>query len=144
MTFRAILFLTLFAATATAQIAPTANLTTSEATANTHQFPSTDTILALQRLFERHRKRGDILIGITGLSAVGAVILFNNNKKFSFTAPESTIARVGITVIFTAPFWIIGTYQLIKFSKKKEENIIYEFTSKHSLPQRIRRKLKFE
>ena len=142
MVFKALVFLLLLATTAAAQNAPIAKTDTNSEARAPHQFTSADTLQALQQLFKNRRTRGAFLLGGTGAVVVASNIVLNNESGIpSSDASSNVIVASGIALLYSAPLWVIGTSQLVRFSKKREQTVIEAFVTKYTLPSKIQRRL---
>lgn len=107
------------------------------------QFSQADTVRALQQLFRSRRTRGTLLLGGTGaLVVAGNVALSNESGIPASDALSNLVVASGIVLLYSAPIWVAGTSQLVRFSKEKEKVIMAEFVTSHTLPRKIRHRLK--
>ena len=134
----ALLFHLLIALPAAAQTAPV----TAPAQASAPQPTAADTVRAVQRLFQSRRTRGALLWGGTGAAVVASNIALSNDPGLGPYGANEAVTVTGIALLYTAPLWVLGTSQLVRFSRKKERQALADFTATHRLSGKIMKRLK--
>ncbi|WP_426061063.1 hypothetical protein [Hymenobacter sp. B1770] len=143
MHLKALQFLMLLATTAAGQNAAAPEHGANSAAIATRQLTPADTVRALHELFKSRRTRGALLLGGTGAVVLAGNIVLHNDPGFpSSDKTNDAVVASSIALLYAAPLWVVGTSQLMRFSKKKEAAIINGFTTKHTLPNKIQRRLK--
>jgi len=141
MITKEIALFTLLSITAAAQTLPASTTATPAAETLPPAFTSADTVQALHRLFQNRRTIGAIFLGTTGGVIVASNIAISNDP-FLRSAADNALIATGVALIYTAPLLIIGASHLTRFSKKKEEQVVAEFTANHVLSAKLRKRLK--
>lgn len=111
------------------------------------QRTAADTVRALHRLFSNRRTGGALLIALGGITLFVTPLAFAAADDPSAKKHGSLGAFVGgaqVGFVLATPIVALGIYKVSRSSKAKEEQIIYYYTEKHVLPQKIKRKLRPE
>ena len=106
------------------------------------QQASADTVRALQKLFNNRRTRGGVLLGVTGGAIVTANVVVSSDLGLVIDAEDGALLATGIALLYTAPLWVVGISQRVRFIRRKEQQVIDEFRAAHVLPRKILKRLK--
>ncbi|MCB2379287.1 hypothetical protein LGH70_16945 [Hymenobacter sp. BT635] len=99
-----------------------------------------DTVAALHRLFQRRRVGGGVLLSVSGATVATFMGLLSSEEGFG---PGTDVVLItAVSALYTAPFWSVGASKLVRFSRKREQQVIDEFVATRELPAKIRRRLK--
>lgn len=98
---------------------------------------TTDTIVAIQKVFQSRRQGGAILIGGTA-ALIAAVTVGTALEEKSFLGPEGAAL---LFAIGTSPAWIIGIIKRIRFSARREQMVLAKYQSTHKIPPFLRKRI---
>lgn len=136
-------------ASAFAQFAPAQTTSGSQALVPNPVVTSSrsDSVLAVQRLFQRRRKSGKILtigavpVALGAAFAGGMISVYNEYYRAGPPSPFVSGIAGGVILSGLLP-GIIGIPQLIRFRKTREKAIVSAYEQGSLLPAYVRRRLK--
>jgi hypothetical protein len=98
-------------------------------------------------LFANRRVGGGLTIALGGLALFVtpfAAVAADDPSTKTHGSLGAFVGGVQLGLAIATPITAFGIYQMSQNSKEKEEQIIYQYTAMHILPEKIKKKLRPE
>jgi hypothetical protein len=104
-----------------------------------------DTIQALHLLFVNKRVGGGLVVALGGISLIATPAIYiasagPTTSTYGYLGDAIGGTMVGLAI--SIPVNALGIYLLSGNSKNRENEVIHDYTERHILPKKIKRKLK--
>ncbi|WP_157780867.1 hypothetical protein [Hymenobacter sedentarius] len=108
------------------------------------QLTAADTVKALHRMFTNRRVGGGLLVVLGGIAVVATPLVYvatAGPSTSTYGNLPDAVSGMQLGFVLAAPITALGIYQLSRNFKDREAEVIINYTEKHILPPKIKRKL---